>query len=60
VPIFFYHNTAQSLPRLGFGRVVAPPDIEKLNNTLRQRISRLVRKTLSLSKKLLAPYWANF
>jgi IS1 family transposase len=34
--------------------------IERLNNTLRQRISRLVRKTLSLSKKLLAPYWGNF
>jgi len=27
--------------------------IERLNNTLRQRISRLVRKTLSFSKKLL-------
>ena len=27
-------------------------DIERLNNTLRQRISRLVRKTLSFSKKL--------
>jgi insertion element IS1 protein InsB len=26
--------------------------IERLNNTLRQRISRLVRKTLSFSKKL--------
>jgi IS1 family transposase len=26
--------------------------IERLNNTLRQPISRLVRKTLSLSKKL--------
>jgi IS1 family transposase len=25
--------------------------IERLNNTLRQRISRLVRKTLSFSKK---------
>jgi IS1 family transposase len=34
--------------------------IERLNNTLRQRISRLVRKTLSFSKKLLAPYWGNF
>jgi insertion element IS1 protein InsB len=27
-------------------------DIERLNNTLRQRVSRLVRKTLSCSKKL--------
>jgi insertion element IS1 protein InsB len=27
-------------------------DIERLNNTLRQRVSRLVRKTLSFSKKL--------
>jgi IS1 family transposase len=27
-------------------------DIERLNNTLRQRIARLVRKTLSFSKKL--------
>jgi IS1 family transposase len=27
--------------------------IERLNNTLRQRISRLVRKTLSFSKKLI-------
>ncbi|MBE9136686.1 hypothetical protein IQ254_05630 [Nodosilinea sp. LEGE 07088] len=27
-------------------------DIERLNNTLRPRISRLVRKTLSFSKKL--------
>ena len=27
-------------------------DIERFNNTLRQRCSRLVRKTLSLSKKL--------
>jgi insertion element IS1 protein InsB len=26
--------------------------IERLNNTLRQRIARLVRKTLSFSKKL--------
>jgi hypothetical protein len=26
--------------------------IERLNNTLRQRISRLVRKTLAFSKKL--------
>ncbi|MGF1458611.1 MAG: IS1 family transposase, partial [Leptolyngbyaceae cyanobacterium] len=26
--------------------------IERLNNTLRQRVSRLVRKTLSFSKKL--------
>ncbi|MEP0872528.1 IS1 family transposase, partial [Trichocoleus desertorum AS-A10] len=26
--------------------------IERFNNTLRQRISRLVRKTLSFSKKL--------
>jgi len=26
--------------------------IERLNNTLRQRISRLMRKTLSFSKKL--------
>ncbi|MBE9123011.1 hypothetical protein IQ269_19965 [Tychonema sp. LEGE 07199] len=26
--------------------------MERLNNTLRQRISRLVRKTLSFSKKL--------
>lgn len=26
--------------------------IERLNNTLRQRISRLVRKTLSFSKKI--------
>ena len=34
--------------------------IERLNNTLRQRISRLVRKTLSFSKKLLAPYWGYF
>ncbi|MBD1811332.1 IS1 family transposase [Microcoleus sp. FACHB-DQ6] len=34
--------------------------IERLNNTLRQRISRLLRKTLSLSKKLLSPYWGNF
>jgi IS1 family transposase len=34
--------------------------IEKLKNTLRQRISRLVRKTLSFSKKLLTPYWGNF
>ena len=34
--------------------------IERLNNTLRQRISRLARKTLSFSKKLLAPYWGNF
>ena len=34
--------------------------IERLNNTLRQRISRLVRKTLSFSKKLLSPYGGNF
>ena len=34
--------------------------IERLNNTLRQRISRLVSKTLSFSKKLLSPYWGNF
>jgi hypothetical protein len=27
-------------------------DIERFNNTLRQRVSRLVRKTLSFSKKL--------
>ncbi|MEM6520165.1 MAG: IS1 family transposase, partial [Cyanobacteria bacterium P01_C01_bin.70] len=27
-------------------------DIERLNNTMRQRVSRLVRKTLSFSKKL--------
>ena len=36
--------------------------IERLNNTLRQRISRLVRKTLSFSKKLenhIAAIW-NF
>ncbi|MEO0648654.1 MAG: IS1 family transposase, partial [Cyanobacteria bacterium J06650_10] len=26
--------------------------IERVNNTLRQRVSRLVRKTLSFSKKL--------
>ena len=26
--------------------------IERLNNTIRQRVSRLVRKTLSFSKKL--------
>jgi IS1 family transposase len=26
--------------------------IERLNNTLRQRVARLVRKTLSFSKKL--------
>ena len=33
----------------------APPaltEIERLNNTLRQRVARLVRKTLSFSKKL--------
>jgi len=34
--------------------------IERLNNTLRQQISRLIRTTLSFSKKLLAPYWSNF
>jgi len=34
--------------------------IEKLNNTLRQRIFGLVRQTLSFSKKLLSPYWGNF
>jgi hypothetical protein len=34
--------------------------IERLNNTLRQQISPLVPKTLSFSKKLLAPYWGNF
>ena len=27
--------------------------IERLNNTLRQRVSRLVRKTLAFSKKLI-------
>jgi insertion element IS1 protein InsB len=27
-------------------------DIERFNNTLRQRVSRLARKTLSFSKKL--------
>jgi IS1 family transposase len=27
-------------------------DIERFNNTMRQRISRLVRETLSFSKKL--------
>jgi hypothetical protein len=25
LPIFFYHNSAESLPRLGLGRVVTPP-----------------------------------
>jgi hypothetical protein len=32
LPIFFYHNSAQSSPRLGFGRVVTPPDrfVERL------------------------------
>ena len=34
--------------------------IERLNNTLRQQISRLVRKTLCFSKKQFAPYWGNF
>jgi hypothetical protein len=24
LPIFFYHNSAESLPRLGLGRVVTP------------------------------------
>ncbi len=33
--------------------------IERLNHTLLQRISRLIRKTLSFSKKLLSPYWGN-
>ena len=31
---------------------MALPYIERLNNTLRQRISRLVRKSLSFSKKI--------
>jgi len=30
LPIFFYHNTAQSLPRLGLGRVVTPQNFHKL------------------------------
>jgi hypothetical protein len=25
LPIFFYHNSAQSLPRIGFGVFVTPP-----------------------------------
>jgi len=29
-----------------------PSDIERFNNTLRQRVSRLLRKTLSFSKSL--------
>ncbi len=31
--------------------------IERLNNTLRQRVSRLVRKTLSFSKSRLESHW---
>ncbi len=31
--------------------------IERLNNTFRQRISRLVRKSLSFSKKFRKSYW---
>ena len=27
LPIFFYHNSAESLPRLGLGRVVTPPEV---------------------------------
>ncbi|HEY9297630.1 MAG TPA: hypothetical protein VIQ31_14930, partial [Phormidium sp.] len=29
LPIFFYHNTAQSLPRLGLGRVVTCRNINR-------------------------------
>ena len=28
LPIFFYHNSAESLPRRGLGRVVTPSGIE--------------------------------
>jgi hypothetical protein len=28
LPIFFYHNSAESLPCLGLGRVVTPSDIK--------------------------------
>ncbi len=33
--------------------------IERFNNTLRQRVGRLVRKTLSFSKKLSNSLWSN-
>jgi len=44
-------STAQSARKLGKPRV-----LERWNNTLRQRLARFVRKTLSFSKSLLMHY----
>ncbi|MBV8883840.1 MAG: hypothetical protein JO235_07545 [Chroococcidiopsidaceae cyanobacterium CP_BM_RX_35] len=33
--------------------------IERFNNTLRQRVGRLVRKTLSLLQKIEQSHWSN-
>jgi len=48
LPIFFYHNSAESLPRLGLGRVVTPSaDIETIPENSTWYVMTLASGSLS-------------